>query len=205
MENIQTGYAYLEAHNLFLAVSINTRELSPEIIRAHNYCQEFNALSVKLNARHLTLGSEVLNVSISNDFVDAITTKTSTTNFEIEVLNNGTTVLRFLDDQFIDGDLIVLFDGFEAYDSDMECQPVKFAQLTTNLVAFTWNHLIKKEGNCVICGTDREEVIKEIIASTGGKLNPMQMRELHESAMDELATGLTVAQAVAEATLQIEA
>ncbi len=204
MENIQTGYAYIEENDLYLAASINVRELSPEIIRAYNYCQELNSLSVKLNALHLIMEEETLNISIGTDPVGVITAEFGELNVEIEVEKSGRTTLLLLGEQYEEVGYIILFDGFDSFDVELGCQPVKFGQqFTENLVLFMQNNLAKKAGDCVVVGTDREEILTEIIAKTEGKLDPMQMRELHECAMNELAAGLTVAEAVAEAMLQL--
>lgn len=205
MENIQTGYTYIEENDLYLAVSINVRELSPEIIRAYNYCQEFNALSVKLNVRHLMLEAESLNISFSSDYVSTILAEHAELEIEVEVEKSGRTTLLFLGEQHEDIGYIVLFDGFEAYDSELGCQPVKFSQtFTTNLTFFTFNHLVKKEGDCVVAGSNREEILKEIILSSSpDRLSVEYLQEMFDVAMSELDSGLTVAEAVAEAKLHL--
>lgn len=204
--SIKTAYSYLSESEMFLSVSIDVAQMSKYNIQAYNFCLESGALSVKLNPTRLILDEEILNISIGTDPVEVITAQHGEVAVEIEVEVSGRTTLLFQCDHLENIGYIVLFNGFESFNDELGCQPVKFAHgMETNLVAFTWNHLVKTENDCVIASDNDElEVLTEIILKTEGKLQPDQMRELHESAMNELGSGLTVAEAVAEAMLQVK-
>lgn len=72
---------------------------------------------------------------------------------------------------------------------------------TTDLKAFAAKHLIKTDGDCVIAGDDKQEVLAQMIAMAQDTLSVNDMRELLDEAMSELASGLTVAEAVRETLL----
>jgi hypothetical protein len=199
---IQTGYCYLEEYDLYLAVSVNVRELSPEIIRAYNYCVEYDANSIKLNTQNLIMDSECINISIGSDPVEVVTAESGELEVEIEVDKYGRTTLLFGNEQYADVGYIVLFNGFGKFDTKFGCQPVKFGQqFDTNLVKFTDERIVNRSGDTVIAGSDHVEVLIEIVFATKGQLQPDQMRELQETAMNELGSGLSVAEAVAEAMI----
>lgn len=204
--NIQTAYSYLSESEMFLSVSIDVVQMSKYIKQAYHFCLESGSLSVKLNPTQLILDEEILNISIGNDPVEVITAQHGEIAVEIEVEVSGRTTLLFQCDHLENIGYIVLFNGFEPFNDEIGCHTVKFAHgMETNLFAFTFNHLVKAENGCLIASDNDElEVLKEIILKTEGKLQPDQMHELHESAMNELGSGLTVAEAVAEAMLQFK-
>lgn len=201
---IQTAYRYLATTDMYMSVSYNIAKMSKYVIEAYNFCREAGALSVKLNPTRLVLEEEILNISIGDDPVEVITAQHGEVSVEIEVELSGRTTLLFQCDHLENIGYIVLFNGFEPFNEELGCQPVKLANvMETNLVAFAWNHLVKTENGCVVTSdNDDLEILIEIILKTEGKLQPDQMRELYESAMYELGTGLTVAEAVAEAMIQ---
>lgn len=201
-ENIVSAFRHDEFEDLFISVSIDLQAISHEVIRAYNYCQEHDALSIKLDASKLILDREVLNVSVSTQPVEAILAYEGELDVEIEVQKDGRTTLLLTCEQYKEVGYMVLFDGFNPYDADLGCQTVKFSHyFTTDLKAFAAKHLIKTDGDCVIAGDHKQEVLAQMIAMAQDTLSVNDMRELLDEAMSELASGLTVAEAVHETLL----
>lgn len=61
-ENIVTAFRHDELEDLFITVSIDIQAISHEVIRAYNYCQEHDALSIKLDANKLILDRQTPHV-----------------------------------------------------------------------------------------------------------------------------------------------